>query len=257
MILAILQARVSSTRLPGKVLKPILGLPMVLRQIERLKRAQSINRLLVATSVGPEDDALASLCSEHGIACYRGSLSDVLDRYYQAARPWAPRHVMRLTGDCPLTDPEILDRLAALHLSAGCDYSSTALEPTFPDGLDAELLTYQALETAWKEASLSSQREHVTPFLYQHPERFSIRTLKHDVDLSALRWTVDEPSDLEFVTRIYEGIYPSKPDFGMTDVLAFLERHPDLAELNQEFERNEGYAKSLLMEQESLGNQPA
>ncbi|MNL17143.1 3-deoxy-manno-octulosonate cytidylyltransferase [compost metagenome] len=253
MILAILQARVSSTRLPGKVLKPLLGKPMLLRQIERLKRARSIDRLIVATSVGPEDDALASLCIENGLECFRGSLDDVLDRFYQAARAVQPAHVMRLTGDCPLTDPEILDRLAELHLGAACDYSSTALEPTFPDGLDAELMTFSALEQAWQEAKLPSQREHVTPFLYQHPERFAIRALKNEVDLSAMRWTVDEPSDFEFVTRVYEGLYADNPSFGMRDVLAFLDRRQELQTLNHHFERNEGYEKSLRKDSESLG----
>lgn len=253
MILAILQARVSSTRLPGKVLKPLLGKPMILRQIERLKRTRSIDRLLIATSVGPEDDALASLCRENGLECFRGSLDDVLDRFYQAAKTSQPDHVMRLTGDCPLTDPEILDQLADLHLGSGCDYSSTALEPTFPDGLDAELMTFSALEHAWREAKLPSQREHVTPFLYQNPDRFSIRVLKNERDLSALRWTVDEPSDFEFVTRVYEGLYPANPNFGMAEVLAFLERHQDLFELNHHFERNEGYEKSLRKDSETMG----
>lgn len=253
MILAILQARVSSTRLPGKVLKPLLGKPMLLRQVERLKRAGSIDRLIIATSVGPEDDALAALCLENELECFRGSLDDVLDRFYQAAKAVQPTHVMRLTGDCPLTDPDILDRLAELHLSTGCDYSSTALEPSFPDGLDAELMTFVALEQAWREATLPSQREHVTPFLYNHPERFAIRALKNDVDLSSLRWTVDEPSDFEFVTRVYEGLYPTHPTFGMRDVLAFLEEHQALTALNHHFERNEGYEKSLRKDSEILG----
>jgi spore coat polysaccharide biosynthesis protein SpsF len=253
MILAILQARVSSTRLPGKVIKPLLGKPMILRQVERLKRARSIDRLLIATSVGPEDDALAALCHENGLECFRGSLEDVLDRFYQAASTVEPTHVMRLTGDCPLTDPEILDRLAELHLASGCDYSSTALEPSFPDGLDAELMTFSALEQAWREATLPSQREHVTPFLYQNPERFSIRVLKNEADLSSLRWTVDEPSDFEFVSRVYEALYPANPTFGMRDILAFLDGHQELAALNHHFERNEGYEKSLRKDSEILG----
>lgn len=253
MILAILQARVSSTRLPGKVLKPLLGQPMILRQVERLKRARTIDRLIIATSVGPEDDALAALCRENGLDCYRGSLEDVLDRYYQAAKPWNPAYVMRLTGDCPLTDPEILDRLAELHLGSACDYSSTALEPTFPDGLDAEIMTFSALEQTWREAKLPSHREHVTPFLYQHPDRFSIRVLKHEENLSTLRWTVDEPADFEFVSRIYEELYPTNPNFGMRDVLAFLDQHRELTTLNHHFERNEGYEKSLRKDSEILG----
>ncbi|HEY9857804.1 MAG TPA: glycosyltransferase family protein [Stenomitos sp.] len=245
MILAILQARMSSTRLPGKVLKPILGEPMLLRQVERVRRAKSIDRLMIATSVGPDDDALEAMCRANGLECFRGSLDDVLDRFYQAAKTVRPDHVMRLTGDCPLSDPEILDRLTALHLTAGSDYASTSLEPTFPDGLDAELMTFQSLETAWKEATLTSQREHVTPFLYQHPERFAIQVLRNETNLSSLRWTVDEPADYEFVKRLYEALYPQNPAFGMHEILAYLDGHPELTELNHHFERNAGYLKSL------------
>ncbi|KJR96191.1 MAG: spore coat protein [Peptococcaceae bacterium BRH_c4a] len=246
MILAILQARVSSTRLPGKALMPLLGKPMLIRQIDRVRRAGLIDRLLVATSSDASDDPLEKLCLENGIVCFRGSMDDVLDRFYQAAKPGKPDHVVRLTGDCPLTDPRLIDRVIAFHLRGGFDYTSNTVNPTFPDGLDVEVLRFSCLRQAWEEAKLPSQREHVTLFLHRHPERFSIGSLKNGSDLSSLRWTVDEPPDFELVTRIYEALYPSNPEFATEDILALLAGNPRLMDINAGYQRNAGLQKSLL-----------
>ncbi|HUK99984.1 MAG TPA: glycosyltransferase family protein, partial [Nitrospirota bacterium] len=186
MILSILQARVSSTRLPGKVLKPILGRPMLLLQIERIKRATQIDRLILATSADPSDDPVEKLCLEHNISCYRGSLNDVLDRFYQAAMPLHPDHVVRLTGDCPLADPLVIDQVISFHRQGNFDYTSNVVEPSFPDGLDVEIFRFSCLEEAWKEAALPSQREHVTPFIHLQPDRYKIGSVKNTVDLSKL-----------------------------------------------------------------------
>lgn len=245
MILGILQARVSSTRLPEKVIRPLLGKPMILRQIERLKRIKQIDRLILATSTDPSDDCLAAICASEGIECFRGNLDDVLDRFYQAALPYRPDYVVRLTGDCPLTDPEIIDRLITFFLEGGYDYSSNALEPTFPDGLDAEIFKFSCLEQAWQEATLPSQREHVSPFIYQQSDRFRVGCMKSIVDLSGLRWTVDEPVDFELVTRIYGALYPQNSNFITSDIIKFLEQHPELCTINATITRNEGYVKSL------------
>lgn len=244
-ILAILQARVSSSRLPGKVMKPILGQPMLARQIERLARCRGFERLIVATSEDASDDAIERLCRQLGIACYRGSLADVLDRIYQAALPDAPDHVVRLTGDCPLADPALIDALIDFHLAQGYDYSSNCHIPSLPDGLDAEVMRFFALEAAWREARLPSEREHVTPFIRKHAERFRIGLWRNPVDLSQLRWTVDEAEDFEFVSRVYAALYPSNPAFGMQDVLDLLARQPELAAINQGLRRNAGFEKSL------------
>ena len=166
MIHGLLQARMSSTRLPGKTLKPLAGLPALLRQIERVRRARSITRLTVVTSTDPSDDALATLCGEHGVDVFRGSLNDVLDRFYRAAQLSQAPHIARLTGDCPLIDPEVIDAVAAFYLQGDYDYASNTVNPTFPDGLDVEFFKFAALEAAWKEAELPSEREHVTPFTY-------------------------------------------------------------------------------------------
>src|SRR4030065_1665440 len=246
MVLAILQARVSSTRLPGKVLKPILGQPIILRQFERIKRAKKINHFLVATSIDQTDDQLADLCAENGIPCFRGNLEDVLDRFYQAAKPFSPEHVVRLTGDCPLADPQLIDEVISFYRQGDFDYVSNTVEPTYPDGLDVEVFKFECLKQAWEEADLPSQREHVTPFIHQQPAQFKIGCFKNCVDLSFLRWTVDEPLDFELVTKIYEALYPLNSGFTTDDILAFLDDHPELKTLNTHFQRNEGLLKSLM-----------
>lgn len=248
MILAILQARVSSTRLPGKVLKPILGQPMLARHIERLRRCRKIDKLMVATSDAASDDPLAKMCGDLGVACFRGSLEDVLDRFYKAATASSvvPQHLVRLTGDCPLADPELIDKVIQFHLDGAYDYTCNARgDFTFPDGLDVEVFRLECLERAWREATLPSQREHVTPYVYQHPESFRIGDFKNNVDLSYLRWTVDEPADFELVNRIYEALYPVNPAFATQDILDYLELHPELKTLNVGHQRNEGLLKSL------------
>lgn len=255
MILAILQARVSSTRLPGKVLKPLLGVPMLLRQIERIRRARSINHLVVATSAGASDDPIEEICCNNDIACFRGSMEDVLDRFYFTAKEFNSEHVVRLTGDCPLTDPEVIDRVIRFYLDGKYAYASNAAEPTFPDGLDVEVFSFSCLEKAWREATLWSQREHVTPFLHQQPDRFKVGHYKQTRDLSHFRWTVDEAEDFDFVTQVYETLYPENPSFDMEDVLRLLARRPELMTINMRFQRNEGYRKSLAKDAMSSAKQ--
>lgn len=241
MIIAVLQARASSSRLPGKVLKPILGKSMLHHQIERIQRAKTPARLVLATSRNPEDDAVATVGQSAGIDVYRGSLEDVLDRFYRAAEPFAPTHVVRLTGDCPLTDPNIIDAVTRFAVDGDYDYASNSIRPTFPDGLDVEVATFEALQTAWREATTKSDREHVMPFLHRQSDRFRLGNYENEEDLSALRWTVDEPADFTFVEAIYHALYPTKPAFDSTDVLAYLAKNPSLASLNSRFVRNEGF----------------
>lgn len=198
-VVAVLQARMSSRRLPGKVLAPILGKPMLWWEIRRICQAKRLDRLVLATSTEPEDDAIvaAGLWPE----VYRGSSADVLDRVWCAAR--GAGHVVRLTGDCPLIDPQIIDRVIDLHLATGADYTSNTLTRTFADGLDVEVMTWAALDAAHAEATDLYEREHVTPFIYRRPERFTLRCFMNGKDESALRWTVDTAEDLEGVRGIY------------------------------------------------------
>ena len=240
MILGVLQARTSSSRLPGKVLKPILGRAMLELQIERLARVQAFDRLIVATSSSQSDDQLEVLCNGIGVYCYRGSLEDVLDRVYCAARPFEPSHVVRLTGDCPLADSNVVDDLIAFHLTGKFDYSSNTITPTWPDGLDAEVCSTHALEVAWNEARTPSEREHVTPFIYNRPERFRLGDFRNDEDLSSFRWTVDEPEDFAFVERVYAELYPHDPAFTSADILKLMIELPTLTHINDGFVRNAG-----------------
>ena len=244
-ILAILQARMSSTRLPGKVLKTILGRPMLELQIERIRRCKKIDCLIVATSINPEDDPLEILCRKIDIPCFRGDLENVLDRFYQASRQYNAQHIVRLTGDCPLADPVLIDVLIDFYMAQGCDYASNCHEPTLPDGLDAEVFSCAVLTQAWNEAVLPSHLEHVTPFIRAHPERFKISCYKYPKDLSHYRWVVDEPADLDFAKKIFENLYPLNLEFGMGDILTLLDKMPELLEINQQFRRNEGEKKSI------------
>ena len=245
MILAILQARMSSSRLPGKVMKPILGQPMIERQIERLLRSKRIDQLIVATSIHEDDNVLETMCERIGIFCFRGNLKNVLDRFYRAAKPFRPEHIIRLTGDCPLADASLIDALVDFYVEGQYDYASNCQEPTLPDGLDAEIFSFAVLEETWKEATLPSHLEHVTSFIGDHPERYKVGNYKYNRDLSNLRWTVDELEDLEFVREIYERLYPSNPDFRTEDIIALLKSEPELLEINRHFRRNEGKKKSL------------
>jgi spore coat polysaccharide biosynthesis protein SpsF len=244
-VVAILQARMSSTRLQGKVLMDLLGKPMLARQLERVGRARRLDGVCVATSVDASDAPIGALCKSLSVPAFRGSLQDVLDRYYQAAVPFQPEHVLRITGDCPLIDPAVIDELIEQHLAGGFDYSSNTLHPTYPDGLDAEVCRFTVLAQAWSEARLASEREHVTPFIKTRPERFRLGELRNSKDLSALRWTVDYAEDLAMVREVYARLYPTKPDFSMQDVLDLLERNPEISALAARVVRDEGYLKSL------------
>jgi spore coat polysaccharide biosynthesis protein SpsF len=218
---------------------------MLSRQLERLRRCGNVDRLVVATSDNTSDQPIAELCAAESVTCFRGSLDDVLDRYYHAAKLFQTSHVVRLTGDCPLSDPDLIDRTIEFHLQGGYDFVSNAIEPSFPDGLDAAVFRFQVLEEAWREAQLPSEREHLTLFMRHHPERYRIGAYKGFPDRSYLRWTVDEIADLAFVREIYERLYPGKPDFSSDDVYHLLDQAPELLRLNRGIERNEGLLRSL------------
>lgn len=252
MIAAVLQARVSSKRLPGKVIKPILGRPMISFQIERVKRSKRIEKLILATSEEGADDPIVGLGQLENIEVYRGSLNDVLDRFYKSVKEFSPAYVVRLTGDCPLVEPELIDSIIAHCIDGDFDYCTNALQPTFPDGLDVEVFRFSCLYEAWKEARLPSEREHVTLFMHSRPDRYKIGHYKQSDDMSKYRWTVDEPEDFELVKKIYEKLYPRDICFGMSDVIKLLEQNPELKTWNIRFERNEGMKKSIEADKEIL-----
>lgn len=212
----------SSTRLPGKVLRPVLGEPMISRQVERLARCTRIDQLVVATSDRPDDDILAAHVDSLGLPVFRGSLNDVLDRFHGALTAFGPADTMvRMTADCPLADPVLIDRVIAAHLDSGADYTSnTPPVRTFPHGLDVEVMAASVLDAAWREAVDPYEREHVTPFIYRRPERFTLGYVSDAPSLAHLRWTVDTPQDLDFVRHVYETLYPASPAFTSADVAA-------------------------------------
>ncbi len=234
MIIAILQARMSSTRLPGKVLRPLAGAPMILRQLERLRRAQRIDRLVVATSADRSDDVLAEICTTAPVAAFRGELEDVLARYIGALDAFGEdaRHVVRLTADCPLCDPGLIDAVIEMHLGTGADYTANTWDRrTFPRGLDADIVKVEVLREAHAEAKDPYEREHVLPFIYRRPERYDLQGLTQEADEGDLGWTVDTPADYDFVSAVYDGLYPDNPAFTSDEVRAFVRAQPNLANL--------------------------
>ena len=235
---AIVQARLGSTRLPGKVLLDLAGEPMLVRDMDRLARAETLDEVVVATTVEPADEAIVDLCQERGWPCFRGSEKDVLDRYYRAAQEYQADAVVRITSDCPLIEPQVVDQVvkAFLERQPELDYASnTAPERTFPRGLDTEVMRFDALERAWREDDDPAWREHVTPYIRRHPERFQTYGVLNDEDLSRMRWTVDTPEDLAFVRRIYEHF--GHDHFSWHEVLALLDRHPEWLAINRDVQQ--------------------
>ncbi|MGA0605324.1 cytidylyltransferase domain-containing protein [Phenylobacterium sp. VNQ135] len=225
-----LQARLSSTRLPGKVMKPLLGRPMILRQIERARRTSRLDRLVVATSTDPSDDPLAEMLEAEGLDVFRGPLEDVLARYIGALDRWPADTVVRLTADCPLIDPQVLDATIALLAETGADYAHCRTqEAGYPKGQDVEAMTAATLRRAAQLADSREEREHVTWGVWSRPDRYRIVRLMPPEEWGHVRWTVDRPDDFEFVTAVYEALYPRDPAFSSDDVRAFVASRPDLA----------------------------
>jgi spore coat polysaccharide biosynthesis protein SpsF len=245
---ALIQARMSSTRLPGKVLEPLCGLPSILYMVQRARRATLPHEVVVVTSTDASDDALASTVAEAGVPVWRGELEDVLARFAGAARAFDASEVVRLTGDCPLIDPAVIDDVIALRREQAVDYAGNTDPATFPDGLDVECFTREALERAVAEARRPSEREHVTLWMRDAASGCSRANLRAIADFSALRLTVDYPDDLEVVRRLLARL-PADGRFDFYDILRALSAHPALADANRHA-RNEGLAKSLAREQQ-------
>jgi len=225
----------SSSRLPGKVLKDAGGRPLLDRMVERVRRSKKVDETLVATTTDPSDETLAEFCAAQKIPYFRGNLMDVLDRYYQAALTHHADVVVRLTGDCPFIDPVLIDETIALLQREQADFACNRLPPpltrTYPIGLDVEVSTFSALETAWKNAKEKHEREHVMPYLYEVPGRFKVVKLDYAVDYGSLRWTVDTPQDLDFVRAVYS-VLNNRNDFEWQEVLQLVQAHPEIAEIN-------------------------
>ncbi len=247
---AIVQARMGSTRLPGKIFKPLAGRPALWHVVNRLNRAQSLKDIIIATTTNSEDDVVVTFCEEHGIKHFRGSENDVLDRYYQAAKLFGADPIVRITADCPVIDPVVVDEVVNGFFAGG--YDVYGLGGEFPDGLDCAMFAYWVLEDTWREARLPSEREHVGPYMEKHPEKYRTGQYKKFTGLSHLRWTLDEEADLRLLQTIYERLYRPGELFLTGDILALLDREPELGEINGGIIRNEGYLKSLRQDKQYL-----
>lgn len=247
MIAAIIQARLGSSRLPGKVMREVNGRPLLSYMLERVAFAKSIGQLAVATTDKPQDGEIEVFCGSQGIHVYRGSEDDVLDRYYRCAAPLKPEAVVRLTSDCPLIDPSVIDEVVGVFQSGNYDYVANTAPPvgTYPDGMDVEVFSFAALERAWRETTKPSDREHVTFCFWQNPHLY--RTRRHDLleDLSKYRLTVDYPEDLELIRSVVTALYPQKRNFSLADILDFLRRNPDVLGLNTSRAWNEGWQSAF------------
>lgn len=251
MIIGIIQARMGSTRLPGKVLAEISGRSLISHVVERCAAAKSLERIVVATTDSHADDRLvAHICTALDADVFRGSTNDVLDRFYQCALRFKPEIIVRITADDPLKDPEIIDRAVELLRSdESLDYCSNTIRPTFPEGLDIEAFRFPALAAAASEARLASEREHVTPFIWSRPQRFRIHNFEHEEDLSAWRLTVDKPADLKLMRAIFGILATNNNMFSYRAVIDLLKQNPQLREINSGTIRNEGYLRSLQEEE--------
>lgn len=247
--LIIVQARMGSSRLPCKVLKPIVNRPMLVCLIERLKHVRLADRVVVATSISELDKPIRALCQQLSLDCFAGHETDVLDRFYHAAIQYDADSIVRVTGDCPLVDPSLVDQVIDRYQTTAFDHVGLATgagvchlsQGRFPDGLDVECFSFNALNIAWQEATHFSDREHVTPYIWRNSRRFRTSTLFSDRDYGMHRWTVDYPEDLEMIRIIYNALYHPGKVFHMAEILSFLEENPAVATLNRRHIGHENY----------------
>lgn len=240
-----IQARTGSSRLPGKVLMPIMDRPMLAYLYQRACAVPSVSQVIVLTSRDREDDALANWCHDNAISCFRGALHDVLGRYQQASLRYPCDHLVRLTGDCPLIDPAVIASVIGQHLSEGNDYTSNCLEYTLPDGQDVEVVRTAALQRSALVANKATEREHVTLHIRNHVDRYRIGRWRYREDCSGMRWSVDYAEDFQLVSKIIQALYPGDPLFSVEDILDLLKKNPSWSAINSHIVINEGLAKSV------------
>jgi spore coat polysaccharide biosynthesis protein SpsF (cytidylyltransferase family) len=245
-VVVIIQSRQGSTRLPGKAIKPLYEKKGALELIiERLSPSRKIDQIIVATTESQDDDVIEALCKRLDVACYRGSVDDVLDRYFQAAKQYHATHIVRLTADCPFQDYAVVDALISDFTSNSLDYESNSITPTYPDGFDAEIFTVSALEKAKMHATLPSEKEHVTAYIYKNPDIFSFKNFAYEKDYSYMRLTMDTVEDFQLLSKLAPFVYGSGQYICLEDILDYINERPHLLEINKKSERNEGYQKSL------------
>ena len=244
-ILSIVQARTNSTRLSNKVFADISGKPLIERVVDRIKQSQYIDNIVIATSENDLDINILNWCNDNKVFCYRGSENNVLDRFYKCAEIYRADIIVRITADDPFKDPSIIDYAIKLLLKEGFDYVSNTIIPTFPEGIDVEVFTFSALKKAFDGAKLSSEKEHVTPYIWKNNKLFSVHNFENNENLSKHRWTIDYSEDLDFARAIYNFFKDKKGVFSMHEILALLQQYPDLNNIQKSVLRNEGYIKSI------------
>ena len=241
---AIIQARMGSSRLPGKILMKLNGISILECLLKQISFSVKLDGFILATTLNEEDDIIETFAKENSIDFFRGSSSDVLDRYFQCAKKHSVDNIVRITSDCPLLDPQILDKVISLFITRKYDYVNNFFKRTYPFGTEVEVFSFNTLEKVWKNAKLYSQREHVTPYIYDNPNLFSIGYIENDINLSNLHWAVDRIDDLKFVRLIYQNI--AKTPILLSDIMKLLNQNPSLLDINKNTNPREGYEKSLL-----------
>ncbi len=241
MIVAIIQARIGSTRLPNKVFKDLCGRPLIWHVVDRLKYSKKINKIILATTHNPLDDTLVKWAENEQVAYFRGSEENVLSRFYEAANKSKADIIVRITADDPFKDPEIIDQVIDLLQNKNLDFAYNNLPPSFPEGLDTEVFTYAALEQAYKNSKDVFEQEHVTQYFYRHPDQFSHGNIFHSKDISHLRWTIDTPNDFKLALFVYKMLYKEGMLFKTKDILNLYKDYPELLEINSEESRSEMY----------------
>ncbi len=249
-ILTVVQARLSSTRLPGKVMLPILGKPLLIQMLERVKAAKLVDKIVIATSTNKDDDVIEKLCAEHGFTCFRGHFTDLLDRHYKATLEFDAEAVAKIPSDCPLIDPQVIDKVFKFYLDNidKYDFVSNLHPATYPDGNDVEIMSYSALKTTWKKATKDFEREHTTPYIWENPDMFRIGNVVWETgkDFSTTeRWTIDYEEDYLFLKRIYEELYPVNPTFSLNDILNLLDEKPEIRKINAKYAGKYWYENHL------------
>ena len=239
-VVTAIQARTSSSRLPYKVLLPLCGEPLLLRMIERIRHSDHAGTIVVATSISKEDDVIEQLCFKQGINCCRGNLLDLLDRHYQLAVEYEADAIVKIPSDCPLIDPAIIDRVIKYYLDhfSEFDFVSNLHPPTFPDGNDVEIMSFETIKTAWENAVRPLEREHTTPYIWENPQKFKIGnvTMPFGEDYSAThRWTIDYEEDYQFICEVYNSLYEQNPIFGFDEIMALVEEHPEFGGINDQY----------------------
>ena len=249
MLAAILQARTGSTRLPNKVLKKIYGKTLLELFVNRIRSSSLIEKIIIATTSNADDNVIEELAQEIGVDCFRGNENDLLDRYYCCAKQFNVDPILRITPDDPFVDYQIIEKGVKIYRNTTVNFVTNHFEPTYPEGLDIEIYSFETLEKCWKRAKLASEREHVFLYIQNHPEEFKIVNFGQERNYSHLRWTIDYQCDFEMTKAIYRHLYVQNHVFLQDDILKLLRKYPEIAELNSHIGRKEGINKSKSLDQ--------